>query len=290
MSLANRIALGLLPWIDDEIFTKIQYLYKQRRWLNLDLPQTFNEKIQWLKLRHHDPRLTNLVDKYAVRDFVHERIGEEYLIPLVGVYEHADDIPFDQLPARFVIKATHGSGWTLLCFDRNHYDWEQAKKRIAHWLSSNFFRVGREWAYRDVPPRVVCEEMIDDGSGQPPPDYKIFCFHGEPRLIQVDLNRFSGHRRNLYDTQWNLLPTEFEYPVGDPELAAPPNLGKMLNVAKLLSASFPFVRVDLYSTPRGVYFGEMTFFPEKGVGRFRPYRFDEEFGRHLDLGCCQKSR
>ena len=287
MSLANRIALRLLPWVDDELFTKIQFLYKQRHWLNLDVPQTLNEKIQWLKLRHRDPQLPKLVDKYAVRNFVRERIGEDHLIPLLGVYEHADDIPFEQLPPRFVIKATHGSGWNLLCFDKDQYDWELAKRKIAHWLSMNFFQVGREWAYRDVPPRVVCEVMIDDGNGQPPPDDKIFCFHGEPLLIQVDLDRFGKHRRNLYDTQWNLLPVEFEYPLGNPGLATPENIGKMIDVAKVLSADFPFVRVDLYSTHSRVYFGEMTFFPEKGVGRFRPYRFDEEFGRHLDLSCYQ---
>ena len=287
MSLANSIAPRLLPWINDEMFTKIQFLYKQKRWLNLDVPRTFNEKIQWLKLRHRDPRLTRLVDKYAVRDFVRERIGEDYLIPLLGVYEHADDILFKQLPARFAIKATHGSGWNLLCFDKDQYDWELAQRKIAHWLNLNFFQVGREWAYREVPPRIICEELIDDGNGQSPPDYKFFCFHGEPQLIQVDLNRFSGHQRNLYDTQWNLMPVEFEYPVGNPEPRAPANIGEMMDVAKLLSDGFPFVRVDLYSTQGKIYFGEMTFFPEKGVGRFRPYRFDEEFGRHLDLSCYQ---
>jgi hypothetical protein len=261
----------------------IQFAYKQRHLPNLKCPKTFNEKIQVLKLTCRDPRLPTLVDKHAVRGFVASRIGAEFLIPLIGCYQNASEIDFNSLPEQFALKANHGSGWNIICMDKSELDWPAAVDKMDRWLRMNFHRIGREWAYCSVPRRIVCEELITDENGNLPNDYKFFCFDGVPRFIQVDLDRFSGHSRNLYDTDWKLLPLEFEYPAGPKDHSAPSNLREMLQIAAKLSAGFPFVRVDLYSETGRTYFGEMTFYPEKGLGRFRPRSYDRIFGDFLDL-------
>jgi len=283
MSLLNKISPVLLSFLSDKAYSVVQYVYKQRRFPDLKNPRTFNEKIQWLKLNCRDPRLTSLVDKYEVRRYVESKVGAKHLIPLLGVYENPSEIEFHKLPARFVLKATHGSGWNILCRDQAQLDVPAARITMTKWQATNFYRVGREWAYLAVPPRILCEEMITDAHDNPPPDYKFFCFHGKPCFIQVDLDRFSGHRRNMYDSEWQLLPLEFEYPSEPNQVPPPANLSEMLQIAARLSEDFPFVRVDLYSVLGKVYFGELTFYPEKGVGRFRPAAYDRVVGDCLDL-------
>jgi hypothetical protein len=199
------------------------------------------------------------------------------------VYESPEQIPYDTLPDRFVLKVTHGSGWTILCRDKSEFDRNFAAERLSRWLQTNFFDVGREWAYREIKPRIVCEQFISDDGTNPPLDYKIFCFHGEPKYIQVDYHRFTAHTRNIYDLDWRQLPCRFEYP-NEKRLHEPPKvLPELIAMARRLSSEFPFVRVDLYVVGSRIFFGELTFYPEKGVGRFRPREYDYVFGSHIDL-------
>lgn len=283
MSLANQLAPLLLAPVSDRAFTTVQFLYRYRTWPRLEQPVTLNEKIQWIKLNNRDPLLTRCVDKYEVRDYIAERVDPAVLIPLLGVYERADEVPFDALPDRFVLKATHGSGWNLICTDKQRFDVAAARGKMERWLTSNFYRIGREWAYRDVPPRIVCETFLAGADGNPPPDYKFFCFHGVPRVVQVDYDRFTGHRRNLYTPEWEPIPCAYEYARLENPPPAPEKLPELLALATKLAQDFPLVRVDLYATDTAIYFGELTFYPEKGVGRFSPRSYDAEFGSWLHL-------
>lgn len=223
------------------------------------------------------------VDKFLVRQVVVDMGLEELLIPSLGVFTSAAEIPFDDFPEKFVLKATHGSGWTIVCKNKASFDQNAAIEEMSGWLKRNFYREGREWPYKELQPRIVAEVYLEGENGEPPPDLKIFCFHGEPKIIQVDSDRFVEHRRNMLDTEWNRLPFEFEYPASKHSLEKPGNLSKILETARRLAKPFPFVRVDLYSIGDRIYFGELTFYPEKGAGRFSPRRYDEMLGSYLDL-------
>jgi len=279
----SQSARRFLRFLPDKMFVGLQYAYKQGSFPDLENPETFNEKLQWLKLNYRNPLMKVCVDKCLARGYVEQRIGKEFLIPLLGVFDQVDQIDYEQLPERFVLKATHGSGWNAICHSKTDFDWHQARRNLAGWLKQSFYPVGREWAYSDPTPRIVCEEFLADESGCSPADYKVFCFHGKPAFVQVDYARFSSHTRNLYTLNWERIACELEYPGEPAPPAAPKNLAKLLEVAAELSAPFPFVRVDLYALEGEIYFGEMTFYPGKGVERFRPASFDHTFGELLDL-------
>ena len=291
MSLANKIAPIALAPLSDGLFTQVQFLWKQGRLPNLKDPQTFNEKLQWLKLNHLDPLQAQCADKYSVRKYVADQIGEEYLIPMLGLYRSATEIDFDALPERFVLKGTHGSGQVIVCPDKSKLNTIEARSKAGKWLRTNFYRVGRERVYKNIQPGVIAEEFLEGPNGRPPPDYKIFCFHGEPKYIEMDFDRFIGQSRTIYDLNWNPLDMELEKPANpNPPPDPPEELEEMIRISQTLSRSFPFVRVDLYAVSGKVYFGEMTFFPGKGVLRFRPEEFDYAFGRELDLKRVSASR
>jgi hypothetical protein len=279
----NAIARRLLAFVPDETFTRLQFRYRLGQRLDLDHPRTFNEKLQWLKLRYRDPLMRQCADKLAVRDYVAGAGGADLLIPLIGVYRRAQEIDFYKLPEQFVLKANHGSGWNIICRDRRSMDLTRARARLNRWLQTDFSRIAREWVYEGIEPRIICEEYLATANGEPPSDYKFFCFHGEPRFIQVDYDRFIGHRRALYTPAWEKLPCALEYTLKEEPTPPPQTLARMLRVAAQLSQPFPFARVDLYELDDRVYFGELTFFPGKGVERFRPREFDAIFGERLDL-------
>jgi hypothetical protein len=283
MSLISRIASRLLGALSDSNYTRLQFLWRLHALPNLARPRTFNEKIQWLKINFREPLLIQCVDKLRVRDYVQSVLSEDVLVPLLGVYRAAGHIPYADLPERFVLKATHGSGWNIICRNKSTFDHVAANAKLTEWLKSSFYPVGREWPYRHVEPQIVCETYLDAGDGEAPTDYKVFCFHGVSKFIQVDSNRFSDHTRVLYDLDWKQLPVRFEYPVSSTPVPRPRNLTRMLEAAEALSAPFPFVRADFYSLGDELYFGELTFFPEKGVGKFNPRSYDLEIGKLLTL-------
>jgi len=250
---------------------------------NLFKPQTFNEKIQAYKLFYHRQDLAYYADKIKVRDYVRNAIGEEFLIPFIGVFSDPDEIDFDQLPEQFVIKATHGSGWTRVCFKKSELDWQAQKFEMRNWLNSNYFDKYGEYAYKNIPPRLIIENLMMDESGEIPKDFKLYCYDGEPMFIQVDFDRLTNHTRNFYNLQWNRLYVSKSVPQMERyQLRKPPYLEKMIEISRVLSKSFPFVRVDLYSMPT-VFFGELSFYPSAGYSIFKPQKWDLEFGKHFKV-------
>ncbi len=254
--------------------------------LDFDNPQTFNEKIQWLKLYDSTPIKTRLADKYLVRDWVKEKIGEEYLIPLLGVWEKFDDIDFDKLPDKFVLKANHGSGWNIIVTDKNKFDKQDAKEKFEEWLHTNYaFNSGLELHYKDIKPLIIAEEYIETPDNDLN-DYKFLCFNGEVKYVWVDKDRYKKHKRNLYDVNWNLMPKQISEGIRYKNFnkkKKPENYNKMLEFAKILSKDFAFVRVDFYENKGKLYFGEMTFTSANGTHTFHPASFNYELGQLIDL-------
>ncbi len=267
------------------VYLKDFYFHKTGKQLDLENPQTFNEKIQWLKLYDSTPLKTKLADKYLVRDWVKEKIGEEYLIPLLGVWENFDDIDFDKLPDKFVLKANHGSAWNIIVTDKNSFDKKSAKKNFDKWLRTDYSLKSFETHYRNIKPLIIAEEYIeaDDGDLK---DYKFLCFNGEVKYVWVDKDRYKHHKRNLYDINWNLVPEKISenhiYENFSP-CAKPYNFEKMLKFANIMSKDFPFVRVDFYENDNKLYFGEMTFTSASGTHIFTPEDFDLKLGNLIHL-------
>jgi len=249
--------------------TQLRWRYEARLGRRLDLarPRTFNEKLQWLKLHWRDPRCPTCVDKLAVRGYVEERCGPGLLNTLHGVYLRPEDIDPEALPPAFVLRATHGSGFNVICLDRDRFDWERARADLRRFLRRDFGRLDREWPYAKVPRRILCERYLGR-EGRPPDDYKLFCFDGEPRFVEVHTGGGKDPRMVLHDTEWNPLGIGLEHPPPQGPVPRPMALKEMLGAAKNLSAGFPFVRVDLYEVEGRVVFGELTFFPTAGLKVF----------------------
>ncbi len=258
---------GWFSRMDDETYLKKLYRARLGKKLNLDPPVTINEKIQWLKLHDRNPEHVKLVDKAAVRDFVAETIGCEYLVPLLGKWENPDDIDFEKLPERFVLKCTHNSGGVILCADKRRLDIASAKKKLKKLLKQDYYKLYREWLYKDVPRCVLAEEYIGAADGTPPDDYKFFCFDGIVRAICVCTNRSGKHADYYFFTpEFEPLPVN-EATVNMPKDATvkqPERLDEMIALSEKLSAGMKHVRVDLYDTADGVRFGEVTFFDQSG--------------------------
>jgi hypothetical protein len=269
--------------LPDAWYYRVNFLLRTKRILHLKNPRAYSEKIQWLKLYGHLDQYAPYVDKYDVRKYVEDRIGPEYLVPLIGVWPDFDEIPFDELPEQFVLKATHGQGYNFICEDKSALDLASLRQTVTNWTRRNFYRAEREPQYRYLRPRLVAEVYLEDEPGSLR-DYKFPCFDGVPYMVQVLGDRRDGVTENLYDRMWNLLPIlEKGYPNSRKAIAKPALLDDMLNIAAKLSAGFPFVRVDLYCTGDRIYFGELTFTPASGLITYEPSTFDLELGRMLDL-------
>jgi len=251
--------------------------------LSLENPRTFNEKIQWLKLYDVSPLKTRLTDKYLVRDWVKEKIGEQYLVPLLGVWNDFSEINFSLLPKQFALKCTHGSGWNILVPDKQKLDRKSAARSINKWMEQNFaFCLGLELQYRDIVPRIIAEEFIGS-QGTPPDDYKVFCFGGKPMFIQYLTDRNNEMKVAFFNAEWQRLEFAYAYAPYRGDVSRPKNLDEMLRLASVLSEGFPFVRVDFYVLNNGdIKFGEMTFTPASGCCRL-PYKLDCEWGKLIHL-------
>lgn len=272
--------------IPDEECLRLQWAVHMGEDYKLDLekPRTFNEKIQWLKLYDRNPLYTQLVDKYAVKQWVAERVGEEHVIPTLGVWEHFDDIDFSKLPDKFVLKCTHDSGSVVFCRGQESFDKAKAKAKLEFCLSRNLFWLWREWPYLNVPPRIIAEPFMTDESGVELKDYKIQSFNGTPEFIQVDFNRFAEHKRNLYDVDWNYIEAEILYPTdSNRQIPRPTCLEKLLDCARELSKGIPYVRTDFYVINDAVYFGEMTFHHGAGYENIRPESFARQINGWLQM-------
>ena len=271
-------------FFNDRTHITLEYLFEVGKKLPIESPKTFNEKLQWLKLNDIHPEYTQMVDKVAAKDYVASIIGEKYIIPTLGVWNYWEEIDFNKLPEKFVLKTTHDSGGVAVCKDKSGRTLREAKKKICKSLKHNYFYEHREYPYRNVPPKIIAEKYMVDESGFELKDYKVFCFNGVPRIVQVDYDRFVCHKRNLYDTEWNRLPFTLKFPTDwNVEFPRPENFDKMLEIASKLSQGVPFVRVDLYNINGDVYFGELTFFHGSGFEKFTPEEWDLKLGNWIKI-------
>lgn len=274
---------------NDVFYLRVLYFLEMRgKILHLKNPRTFTEKLQWLKLYDFKPEYTQMVDKSAAKAYVKDRIGDQYIIPTIDVWSNVDDINWDELPEKFVLKTTHGGGGkaVVICKNKALFDKEAAIARLKKWMSFNAGYAYREFPYIYAKPAILAEEYLDpeteDGDLK---DYKFFCFNGKVRCFKIDFGRFLEHHANYYDVDGNLLPfgelgiePDFNH-----QEVIPQNITEMISLAERLSEGHPFLRVDLYNVSGKIYFGETTFYPAGGVGSFTPEEWDLKLGDYLRL-------
>lgn len=284
VSLAQKIRhFAMSRCIPARFFVQRRYQKEFKRQIDLKKPLTFNEKIKWLMVYYREPFLHMLVDKYEVRRYVAERAGSEVLNDIYGIYDTPDQIDWDHMPEEFVLKATHGSGFNILCKDKSLLDIGEARAKLKQWLAIDYYHEAKEWGYKHLRRRIMAERYLHGDNGNPVHDYKVFCFHGEPKFTQVDTERFVDHRRDLYDLEWRLLPVTCTYAHCNSPVPRPERLAEMMDVARALSRELPFVRVDLYISVGRIRFGELTLYPGDGSEAFNPDEWDVRIGRWLDL-------
>ncbi len=269
--------------ISDGMFYRIKYWVFTRKRLNLDNPKTFNEKIQWLKLYDRKESYKMMADKFEVRHYVKKMLGEEYLVPLYGVYDSFGEIDFDQLPNQFVLKPNHTSGDIFVCTDKAMIDMELLEEKIEGWLRRDYYPVQREWPYKGIRPRIVCEKLLADDSGVELKDYKFMCFRGDVNGVFVcsERNSPTGLKVDYYNLDWELQPFLRHYPNSGKPMIKPKTFDKMVAFASILSKDLPFGRIDFYESEGRLYFGEITFYPGSGFEEFTPDCYDDIFGAYL---------
>lgn len=278
--------LNALKFLPDSLMLKLQYKIKLGRSLNLNNPVRFTEKLQWYKINYRNPVMHQCVDKYKVREYVKSKGLEEVLVPLYAHYDSIEQVEWDKLPEQFVVKTQNGGGGlnVVVCSDKAKLDIPDINKKLQCKKKGSRYG-GREWAYYGSEAGIVVEKLLINETNPEAGvnDYKIFCYDGIPKYIIVDVDRYIGHKRNFYDTEWNNLHITSDCPASDREIGQPENLGDMLQVASQLSEEFPFVRVDLYSVSGKVYFGELTFYPWSGYVQYTPDEADFWFGEEFRL-------
>lgn len=280
--------LGMLNGMPDDEFLKKKYQAVMGKKLDLDNPRTFTEKLQWLKLYNRNPKYTTMVDKYLVKEYVANMIGEEYIIPTLGVWENAYDIDFDKLPNEFVLKCNHNSGLGMcICKDKTQLDIEKTRELLSKGLSQNYYLCGREWPYKDVKRRIIAERYMKDSTfSEELTDYKFFCFDGIVKMMFIATDRQNEKedtKFDFFDEHFNHLPFIQGHPNATRALNKPANFEKMKELAEILSKDIPHVRVDFYEINGKVYFGELTFFHFSGMEPILPEFWDYKIGEWLHL-------
>lgn len=278
---------GFFDKWSDENWLKARYWLRFGKKLNLDCPQTFNEKLQWLKLNYRRPEFTTMVDKYEVKEYVAERIGHEYVIPTLGVWDRFEDIEFDKLPDQFVLKCTHDCGGLVICKDKASLNMEAARKKIQKSLWTNYYlRSGREWSYKNVKPRVMAEPYIEDALTRELRDYKFFTFGGKVKMMYTASERqkvAEETKFDFFDADYQHIDLINDHPNASVPPAPPKNFEKMKQLAEELAAGIPHVRVDFYETNGKVLFGEFTFYHSCGMSHFEPVEWDFRMGDWIQL-------
>lgn len=271
--------------IPDRIYLQIVYFKHFRRFINFNNPKTFNEKIQWLKLNYRNEEYTKLVDKYRVKQYITKLIGEEYVIPTLGVWNNVDDIDFKSLPEKFVLKCNNDSGGIVICKNKKDFDEAKAKSFLKERLKNNGYWYGREWPYKNVKPCIIAEKYMEDSISKDIKDYKFFCFNGSMEFFDIDIDRFIEHRANYYDRNGNFLPFGKTYcpPDYTKKIEMPKNLDKMIELAETISHNTVLSRIDFYEIDGQVYFGEITFYPGSGFSPFTDEKWDYKLGDMIDL-------
>lgn len=271
--------------IPDRIYLQIVYFRHFKKFIDFDNPKTFNEKIQWLKLNYRKEEYTNLVDKYRVKQYITKLIGEEYVIPTLGVWKNVDDIDFKSLPEKFVLKCNNDSGGIVICKNKKDFDEVKAKSFLKERLKNNGYWYGREWPYKNVKPCIIAEKYMEDSISKDLKDYKFFCFNGSMEFFDIDIDRFIEHRSNYYDRNGNFLPFGKKYcpPDYTKKIEMPKNLDKMIELAETISHNTVLSRIDFYEIDGQVYFGEITFYPGSGFSPFTDEKWDYKLGDMIDL-------
>ena len=275
---------GLLNFIPDKAYLKAVFKAETGYALDLSHPKTYNEKLQWIKLYDRKPEYVIYADKYKVRGFIEETIGKKYLIPLIGMYRMAEEIPWRDLPDRFVLKCNHASGTNIICKDKAALDIASTEKKLNAWLRKNAFWGAREWCYKGIEPCIICEEFIETQDGNTPDDYKFMCFNGVPRLIQVHHDRYGDHTLDYYTPEWKRADLQrIDANTSAKVVEKPEKLDEMLSIAERLSKDMYYARIDLYYVNGNIYFGEITMYPTGGFSTFTRYEDDLLLGSYIKL-------
>lgn len=282
--LANR---NLLNWVPDIHYLKLIFYFEMGCKLNLSHPKTFSEKLQWLKIFHRKVEYSDYVDKYNVRFHISRTLGNDYLIPLIAVHESVEEIKWELLPNEFVLKCTHGSHANIFCVNKKSLNIDRAKSRLRYWMNKNWYWFGREYPYKFVKPRIICEKLLKEKNGNAYlTDYKIFCFNGKPKYCQIIKNRGQNDETiDFFDRYWNHMPFTGlrNLPRSAHHIDKPKNYELLFDLAEKISNEFLFVRVDFYCVGNDIFFGELTFFPTSGFGKFYPEEWNKSIGNLLIL-------
>lgn len=284
--IVKRLATGIGRLIPDKTYLNIRYRKVFKRSINWKEPTAYSEKLQWLKVYDRKPVYTTMVDKFEVKQYVADLIGEQYIIPTINVWDKVEDIDFDSLPDQFVLKCTHDSGGLVICTDKTQLNKEETKKKLAFCLKQNYFWSAREWPYKNVKPRIIAEKYMVDESGYELKDYKFFCFNGEPKALFIASDRQvkgESTKFDFFDMEFNHLPFINGHPNANHPIKCPPSFEKMKELAAVLSKGIPQLRVDFYDINGDIYFGELTFYHHSGFETFEPEEWDYTFGEWITL-------
>ncbi len=278
--LGERYKIQVMP---DRLFLQIIYRHKVGLKLNLNNPQRFTEKIQWLKLYDHNRNYTLMADKYEVKSFVTNILKEDITIPTLGLYNSFDDIPFNMLPQSFVIKCTHDWNSVIICKNKDNFDFTYAKSKIGKALKYNHYYRSLEWAYKYIPPRIIIEPFLSEDGVSPPIDYRVYCFNGNPHFIHLTLNKFGDRKVLFLDKNWDPIPIGRKgLNLYGQMINKPSCLAQMMDAAEKISQGYPFLRIDFYVVKDTLYLGECTFYPAEGLKEFYPMYWNQKFGEMID--------
>ncbi len=277
-------SIGLFRLLADKPYLKLYYWARLGKRLPISRPQSFSAKTQWLKLYGRRHEYIKMVDKYAAKEYIAEKIGAEYVVPLLGAWDDFAGIDFCQLPDQFVLKTTHDSGGVIICRNKQAFDVRSARKKLNKHLKRKYYFLGREWPYKYVKPRIIAEKYLTDESGKELKDYKVHVFNGVPRLIHVDYGRFVEHKRNFYTPEWQYCHIGMTYPNdASVQIERPERLDLMLELSRIIAKDIPYLRVDFYSVGQTIYLGEMTLYSNSGYEVLQPEEYDMVLGGWLDL-------
>ncbi len=278
---------GYLKWMDDVTYLRLVYKAEFGKALDIFSAKSYNEKLQWLKLFNRKQYYPSLVDKYEVRKYISQKIGNDYLIPLASpfIWENPNDICFDDLPEQFVLKCTHGSGCNIICTNKNDLNIKATRKKMSKWMRKNWFWFGREWPYKNVKPKIICEQYLEEEPGVDINNYKVMCFNGQPKLIQLIIGIFSNNpTQDFYDINWEKTTIcQSGYKNSENFTPKPQSFNEMIDLSRILSEGMPHVRIDWYDIRGKLYFGEITFFDSAGFCSFDDYNDDLLLGSWIDL-------
>lgn len=290
--LSNLCWIIIQRCLPAKVYLSLRYRIIFDRWINWSNPTTFTEKLQWLKLYHYGKEEAMLVDKVKVKEYIRNLIGDKYITPTIGVWDSANNIPFESLPNEYVLKCNHDSGSIHFHKKGAPIDRSYATKELNKVIKTNYYWTGCETPYRYVKPKIFAEYLLKSETMGGLRDYKFFCFNGEPKVFKVDINRFENHQANYFDLDGKLLPFgEIDFPpIPDIKLEIPNNLPEMIDIARKIAQGLPFARVDLYNINGKITFGEITLFPTSGFGRFTDDKWDKLMGSWLILPTKKRRR